>query len=77
MKNVQISFDENLLEVLDRIVSSSGTSRSAVVRKALTDWIKKREVREFEELWIRSLKETNDDAEESEKWVKAQQWSES
>lgn len=77
MKNVQISFDENLLEVVDRIASSSGTSRSAVVRKVLTDWIKKREVREFEELWIRSLKETNDDAKEAEKWVRAQHWSES
>ena len=66
MKNVQISFDENLLEVVDSIASSSGTSRSAVVRNALTDWIKKREVRAFEELWIRSLKETNDDAKEAE-----------
>jgi Arc/MetJ-type ribon-helix-helix transcriptional regulator len=77
MKNVQISFDENLLEVVDRIASSSRTSRSAVVRKALKDWIKEREVREFEARWIRSLKETPDRADEAEKWVRGQHWSES
>ncbi len=35
MKNVQISFDENLLEEVDRFAASEKISRSAIVRKAL------------------------------------------
>jgi len=42
MKNVQISFDENLLSTVDRIASSSNLSRSAVVREALKAWIRER-----------------------------------
>ena len=77
MKNVQISFDENLLEAVDRLVASSKTSRSAVVREALKRWIREKEIKEFEDLWIRNLKQKQDDSEGAEAWIEAQHWSES
>ena len=74
MKNVQISFDENLLKTIDRIAASYQLSRSAMVREALENWIRQREIREFENAWIQKLKETPDDIADSEAWLQAEQW---
>ena len=74
MKNVQISFEENLLSSIDRIASSSQLSRSAIVREALRNWIKQREIQEFEREWIRKLKEHPQDYEDSEAWMDTEQW---
>ena len=75
MKNVQISFDENLLKAVDRIASSSEVSRSSIVREALKQWIREREIKEFEDQWIRRLKEGPDDINDSDKWTKFELWS--
>jgi len=75
MKNVQISFDESLLDEIDRFASSTNLSRSAVVREALRHWLKEKEVRKFEEQWIMSIKENPDDSERAEAWINAQTWS--
>ena len=77
MKNVQISFDENLLSTVDRIASSSNLSRSAVVREALKAWIRERKVKQFEEEWIRKLKENPPDLDDSEAWIEVEQWGDS
>ncbi len=74
MKNVQISFEENLLESIDSIASSSQLSRSAIVREALRNWIKQREIREFERKWIRKLKEHPQDAVNTEAWMDVEKW---
>jgi len=74
MKNVQISFDENLLKIIDRIAASCQLSRSAMVREALENWVRQREIQEFEEAWIRKLKENPDDITDSETWLHAEQW---
>jgi len=42
MKNVQISFDENLLKSVDGLAASTRLSRSAIVREALRRWIKEK-----------------------------------
>ena len=76
MKNVQISFDENLLKAIDGIAASSQLSRSAVVRAALQNWIRQREIQDFENDWIRKLKENPDDTTNSEVWLDAEQWGE-
>lgn len=76
MKNVQISFDETLLEEVDRFAASERISRSAIVRKALKHWIKEKEIKEFENDWIRSLQEKPDDSTEVESWVQVQKWEE-
>ncbi len=75
MKNVQISFDENLLKAVDRFATTTKLSRSAVVRKALKRWLKEQEVKEFENQWIRKLKQHPDEAEDLDTWVQAEHWS--
>ncbi len=75
MKNVQISFEEELLETVDRFAASSQLSRSAVVREALKTWIRQKQVKEFEDEWIRKLKENPQDKEEDEAWLEAESWS--
>ncbi len=74
MKNVQISFDENLLNTVDNIAASSQLSRSAVVREALKNWIRQREILAFENEWIRKLKENPDEIADSEAWMDAEHW---
>ena len=74
MKNVQISFDENLLNTIDNIAASSQLSRSAVVREALKNWIRQREIQTFENDWIRKLKEIPDEFADSEAWMNAEHW---
>ena len=76
MKNVQISLDENLIETVDRLAASYKTSRSAVVRDALRHWIRDKEIEEFEDQWIRSIKQNPDDSKDVEVWKRAQHWSE-
>jgi metal-responsive CopG/Arc/MetJ family transcriptional regulator len=75
MKNVQISFDEELLKTIDRFASSSRLTRSAVVREAVKTWIRQEEIKEFENEWIKKLKEIPEDSDDSEAWMKAEEWS--
>ncbi len=74
MKNVQISFDENLLKTIDRLAASCQLSRSALIREALENWIRQREIQDFENAWIRKLEESPDDLNDSESWLQTEQW---
>ena len=76
MKDVQISFDEILLEELDKLAHNYRVSRSEVVRRALRNWLKQKEIKTFEDEWISRLKERPDEAGSAEAWVDAQGWSE-
>ena len=75
MKNVQVSFDEDLLETVDELAASSQLSRSAVVREALRTWVRQREVKNFKEEWIAKLEERPQDDREAEAWLQAETWS--
>ena len=75
MKNVQISFDEQLLRTIDRFATSSKLTRSAVVREAVETWIRQKEIKEFEDEWINKLKENPVDPDDLEVWLKAEKWS--
>jgi len=75
MKNVQISFDEELLETVDMVATSSQMSRSAIVREALKKWLRQRQVKKFEDEWIAKLRESPQDSEEAEAWLSAESWS--
>jgi metal-responsive CopG/Arc/MetJ family transcriptional regulator len=75
MKNVQISFDEELLETVDKVAESANASRSAIVREALKTWIRQREVESFEREWIAKLRERPQDTKEAEAWLGAESWS--
>ncbi len=75
MKNVQISFDENLLDAVDRIAASNKLTRSAIVREVLKKWVREKEINRFENKWIKKLKEHPDNAKDVEDWEKIEQWS--
>ncbi len=75
MKNVQISFDEGLLETVDHLAASEQLTRSAVVREAVKTWIRQKKIREFENEWIAKLIESPQDTDASEAWLDAESWS--
>lgn len=75
MKNVQISFDEDLLDAVDEFAAAAQLSRSAIVREALKTWVRQREVKNFEDEWIAKLKEKPQDLGEAEAWAEAESWS--
>ena len=75
MKNVQISFDEDLLNTIDRFATSFRLTRSAVVREAVKTWIRQKEIKQFEDEWIKKLKESPGDLDDSEAWMEAEEWS--
>jgi metal-responsive CopG/Arc/MetJ family transcriptional regulator len=74
MKNVQISFDEDLLKTIDQFAASSQLTRSAAVREAVKAWIRQEEIKKFEDAWIQKLKDNPEDLENSESWIKAEKW---
>ncbi len=76
MKSVQISLDEGLLEGIDLIVTKRHSSRSAIVREALKYWIRQEEIHDFEQGWIKKLKENPEDLSDTEAWTKAEIWGE-
>jgi metal-responsive CopG/Arc/MetJ family transcriptional regulator len=76
MKNVQISFDEKLLGEIDLIVAKYRSSRSAIVREALKYWIRQKEIQEFEEQWIKGLRENPEDMSDTALWMQVEKWEE-
>ena len=74
MKNVQISFDEDLLRTIDQFATSVQLTRSAVVREAVKTWIRQAEIKKFEDTWIQKLKDKPEDLKDSEAWSKAEKW---
>ena len=75
MKNIQISFDEDILAEIDQVVSTTDLSIPDIVRDAVRQWLKKREIRKFEEEWIEKLRKNPDSPEDAEKWLPIQHWS--
>lgn len=74
VKNVQISFDEKLLDTVDELAASLRLTRSAIVREALKNWVRQREVKNFEDQWIAKLKEKPQDLSGTEAWAEAESW---
>lgn len=71
MKNTQISFDEKLLKEIDRVAASARKTRSAIVREAVKAWLIQKQIQDFEDQWIKKLRETPEEVEESEAWINA------
>jgi len=74
VRNTQISFDEDILEALDRAAASSHKTRSFIVREAVREWLERREVQDFEEQWIEKLHENPEQGDEAEAWIKVDRW---
>ena len=50
MRNVQISFDEDLLKAVDNYAASAKLTRSAIVRDSLKHWLREKEIKAFEDI---------------------------
>jgi metal-responsive CopG/Arc/MetJ family transcriptional regulator len=74
MKNVQISIDHDTLARVDRMGKPLGLNRSAIVRQALREWLRRRAVDSFEREWIASLERKPDDSSRAEAWTDIQSW---
>jgi len=86
VKNVQISFDEDLLTLVDKLANSEQLSRSAAVREAVRNWIRQKEIDKFERAWKARLvqvrrdeqrydeEERQSEREEAEAWLRAEGW---
>ena len=74
MKNVQITIDEDTLTRVDRIGKPLGLKRSAVVRQALRDWLRRHAVENFEQEWVAALQKNPDEAARAEEWRDIQAW---
>lgn len=72
----KISFDKDLLQTIDRLAVSLHLTRSAIVRDAIRSWIHQQQVRTFEEAWIKKLKQHPQDTENTDEWLRVQDWSE-
>lgn len=76
MKNVQVTIDEETLARVDRAGKPLGLNRSAIVRQALREWLRRRTVDSFEREWIAALERNPDDASRAEQWRDLHVWSE-
>jgi metal-responsive CopG/Arc/MetJ family transcriptional regulator len=76
MKNVQVTVDKETLEAVDRVRRPLGLKRSEIVRQALRDWLRLREVESFEQGWIAALRRNPDVASRADDWREVQEWTE-
>ena len=60
---------------VDRIGKPLGLKRSAIVREALRDWLRRHAVTRFEEDWIAAVKKQPGHAGEVDAWTGVQAWS--
>ena len=74
MKNVQVMIDEETLSRVDRVGKPLGLNRSAIVRQALREWLRRRAVDSFERDWIAALKKSPDTGTPAELWSDVQAW---
>lgn len=74
MKNTQISFDEKILNEIDRVAASSRKTRSAIVREAVKAWLNRKWIQDFEDQWIKKLIENPEEVAESEAWMNTDHW---
>jgi metal-responsive CopG/Arc/MetJ family transcriptional regulator len=75
MRNVQITIDEETLKHVDRIGKPRGLKRSAIVRQALREWVRRHEIETFERQWIAALESSTDDVSRADDWLDVQAWS--
>jgi metal-responsive CopG/Arc/MetJ family transcriptional regulator len=75
MKNVQITVDYETLTEVDRVGKPLGLKRSAIVRQALREWLRRHAVTRFEEEWIAALRNEPGRAGAADEWIGVQAWS--
>jgi metal-responsive CopG/Arc/MetJ family transcriptional regulator len=73
MKNVQITVDPETLAEVDRAGEALGFKRSEIVRQALREWLRRRDIQRFEDEWVAALGRRRDD--DGAEWRSIQAWS--
>jgi metal-responsive CopG/Arc/MetJ family transcriptional regulator len=77
MKAIQISFDEELLERLDSTEEARRDGRSAVLRRATAEYLKRRARQEVATRYRKAYGEGESLGDEFEGWEDQGQWPES
>ncbi len=83
MKNIQVSFDEKTIIILEQIANLTNKTRTAVIREAVDEWLKQKRIDDFESRWINALKKEaaynpkENTPEESDAWLAAEEWDDS
>jgi predicted transcriptional regulator len=74
MKNLQIALDDESVQTLDALARELQKTRTALVREAIQEWIRRQQIREFEEAWIRAAQQDQTDENLADAWIAAESW---
>ena len=74
MKAIQVTFDEELLERLDRHPAVRERGRSAVLREAAVDYLKRQDAEEIARRYRTGYRDTAALDDELEGWVAEGMW---
>lgn len=74
MKNIQVVLDEPLLRATDREARRARVNRSALIREAIREHLRRRRLAEEEEKERRAFREQPIAEEELAPWTKVQVW---
>jgi predicted transcriptional regulator len=74
MKNLQIALDDESVQTLDALARELQKTRTALVREAIQEWIRRQQIREFEEAWIRAAQQDQTDDHLADAWIAAESW---
>lgn len=76
METIQVVLDEELLRAADRAARRAKVSRSAFVRRALREHLRRLTVKDLEARERRAYQEQPQDVEEVERWAQVAVWPE-
>ncbi len=76
MQTIQFVIEEKLLKDTDRVVKRKKTNRSALIREALREHLKRVHEQELDERERRGYEKYPDDPKEIELWAREQVWPE-
>jgi metal-responsive CopG/Arc/MetJ family transcriptional regulator len=76
MKTIQVVLDSELLKAADSAAKRVRVNRSALVRKALREHLKRLNVKELEARERRAYQEQPQDVKEVERWARVAVWPE-
>lgn len=74
MKAIHVTFDESLLERLDGHPAVKQRGRSAILREAATDYLRRQETAEIDRVYGEGYGETNPVASELPGWDEEGAW---
>lgn len=76
MKTIQVVLDSDLLRATDGAAKRARVNRSAFVRRALREHLKRQRIRQLEEQERQAYQKCPDDLTEIERWARVAAWPE-